>query len=299
MLKYQRILLSAIATLVIIVITFFITNHSIYASAPPTQPATTLANVITNASIKQTNTKKTNFERHFRKSGVNGSILIYDSNNNQFYQYNERRNATPFSPGSTFKILNALVALETGIIQDDVTVLTWDGIDRGFPQWNQDTNLRQAFKDSTIWFYQVLARKAGHQRMQDYINRIGYGNRQIGDKDAIDRFWLDGTLQITPQNQIEFLRRLYKEDLPFSQRTLNLVKDMMILEETPEYKLRGKTGWAGLVYTVNPQIGWIVGYLEQNKNVYFYATNIEIRKPDDARSRLQITRRCFQDIGLL
>lgn len=135
--------------------------------------------------------------RHFKELGLEGSIVIYDSNNDRTYEYNPQRNATAFYPASTFKIFNAMVALETGVIPDDVAVLTWDGIHRDFPEWNHDTNLRQAFKDSTVWFYQVLARKAGHERMQQFIDRVGYGNRQIGTAENIDRFWLQGPLQIT------------------------------------------------------------------------------------------------------
>jgi beta-lactamase class D len=177
-----------------------------------------------------------------------------------------------------------------------VAVLTWDGIKREIPAWNQDTNLRQGFKNSTVWFYQVLARKIGHERMQKFINQVSYGNRQIGTTEQIDKFWLEGPLQITPRQQIDFLQRLYRQDLPFSQRTFDLVQDIMIFERTPNYILRGKTGWAN---SVKPNIGWFVGYLEQNNNVYFFATNIYINDTDDAAARIEITRRSLKALGLL
>jgi beta-lactamase class D len=241
-------------------------------------------------------------DRLFQDLAIDGSILIYDKNSDRTYEHNPSRNTTAFFPASTFKILNALISLETGVIQDDVAVLTWDGIKRGvtglgdIPAWNRDTNLRQAFQNSTVWFYQVLARKNGPERMQQFIDRVGYGNRQIGTPEQIDRFWLDGPLQITSQQQIEFLRRLERNDLPFSERTLDLVKDIMIMERTPEYTLRGKTGWTD---SVTPGVGWFVGYLEQNDNVYFFATNLVMRSADDAAKRLEITRRSFTALGLL
>ena len=239
------------------------------------------------------------FSQHFANLGIKGSIIIYDLNDDISYQHNLERNNTAFLPASTFKIPNSLIALETGIIESDVDVLTWDGIQRDLEQWNQDLNLRLAFKYSGVWFYQVLARKIGYQQMQDFVNRIQYGNRQIGNKDDIDTFWLSGESRITPQEQINFLRRLYQNDLPFSQRNINIVKDIAIVEQTPDYTLRAKTGWAT---SSNPQVGWYVGYLEQNDNVYFFATNLEIveeRESQDLAARLEVTRLCLQDLNLL
>lgn len=237
-----------------------------------------------------------NFGRIFQEFGVNGSIIIYDSSKKKVYEHNSPRNSTAFLPASTFKVLNTLIALETGVIKGDVDVLTWDGIKRDFDVWNQDTNLRQAFKNSTVWFYQVLARKIGSERMQNFINKVGYGNQQIGKPENIDKFWLEGALQITPRQQIQFLQKVRSEKLPFSKRNLNLLKDIMIVEQTPNYTLRGKTGW---VTSTNPNIGWIVGYLEQNNQVYYFATNIDMSNSKLAPARIKITRRCLEKLGLL
>ncbi|MGB3755885.1 MAG: class D beta-lactamase [Rivularia sp. (in: cyanobacteria)] len=234
---------------------------------------------------------RVNFRRVFKEFGVNGSIIIYDASNNKFYEHNSPRNSQAFLPASTFKILNTLIALETGIIRDDVDILTWDGIKRDFDVWNQDTNLRQAFKNSTVWFYQVLARKIGSERMQKFINRVGYGNQIIGKPENIDQFWLEGDLRIAPKQQIEFLKKVQSGKLPFSERNLNLLKDIMIVEQTPNYTLRGKTGWVD-------KTGWFIGYLEQNNKVYYFATNIDMLDIKLASARIKITRRCLQMLGL-
>lgn len=261
----------------------FVKEHRVYSQTKP--------------EIEQS----VDFKRHFDTLGINGSIAIYDLAQNRFYQHNPSRNNTAFLPASTYKIPNSLIALETGVIRDDVAVLTWDGIERGFDgspikEWNRDLNIRLAFKYSAVWFYQVLARRIGHQRMQEFVSRIDYGNQSIGRQEDIDRFWLEGQLRITPQQQISFLRRLYQNELLFSQRTVDLVKDIMINEQTPDYVLRGKTGWAT---SVTPNIGWYVGYLEQNDNVYFFATNIDMVSENAAAARLGVTRLCLQDLGLL
>jgi beta-lactamase class D len=242
--------------------------------------------------------QRTDFGRHFKSLGVEGSIMIYALKGNRVFQHNPQRNATAFLPGSTFKILNSLIALETGVIADEIAVLTWDGIQRTIPAWNRDLNMREAIKLSAVWFYQVLARRVGHERMQKWVSQVGYGNHNVGSKTDIDKFWLEGELRITPQEQIQFLQRLYRNELPFSARSLSIVKDIIILEQTPDYTLRGKTGWVGFADNVTPKIGWYVGYLEKGKDVYFFATNIDIRTAKDPAARMELTRRCFKDLAV-
>jgi beta-lactamase class D len=244
--------------------------------------------------------QNSDFKRHFQSLNVEGSILISNLNGDLNYEYNPQRNSTAFLPASTFKILNSLISLETGVIADEIAILTWDGISRQIPEWNQDLNMREAFKRSAVWFYQVLARRVAYDRMQKLITQSGYGNKNIGSPNDIDRFWLEGELRITPQEQVQFLRRLYKNDLPFSKRSIAIVKDIMILEKTPEYTIRGKTGWVGLDNNQTPQIGWYVGYVEKGAEVYFFATNIDIRNDKkDLAARLELTRRCLRDLGML
>lgn len=236
--------------------------------------------------------QNSDFERHFQELNIEGSILIYDLNNNQTHQYNAARNATAFTPASTFKILSSLIALETSAIPNEISVLTWDGVERSVPAWNRDLNMREAFKISAVWFYQVLVRRVGYEQMQQWLTQIGYGNQAIGSEADVDKFWLGGELQITPQEQIQFLQRFYSNDLPFSQRTIAIVKDIMIVEQTPDYTIRAKTGLAS-------RVGWYVGYLERNENVYFFATNIDIHNEADWRNRIELTRRCLEDLSLL
>ncbi|MBW4422786.1 MAG: class D beta-lactamase [Myxacorys californica WJT36-NPBG1] len=263
------------------------------------QSAATIKNSAIESPTRVDVAQNIDFAQHFRELGVEGSILIYDLNNDRIFQHNPQRNTTAFLPASTFKILNSLIALETGVISNDIAVLTWDGIQRKLPEWNRDLNMREAIKLSAYWFYQVLARRVGYDQMQKWVTQVKYGNQKIGSQDDIDKFWLEGELRITPQEQIQFLRRFYNNELPFSKRSLSMVKDMMIMEQTPDYTIRGKTGWVGFVGDVTPQIGWLVGYLEKGKNVYFYATNIDIRNKKDPSARMELTRRCFKELAVL
>ncbi|PSB05043.1 class D beta-lactamase [Merismopedia glauca] len=239
------------------------------------------------------------FGRHFKQLGIQGSIIIYDRNRKRFHEHNLKRNVTRFSPASTFKIPNSLISLETKAISDEKEVINWDGVFREIDDWNQDLNIKEAFKFSAVWFYQVLARRVGYERMQQWLKKAKYGNQKIGSKEQIDRFWLDGTLQISPREQVLFMQRLYENKLPFSKRSLSIVKDIMVMEKKPNYTIRAKTGWFGFGTKTKPQIGWYVGYLEKGKNVYFFATNIDIRQEKDAAARKELTYRCLKEMGLL
>ncbi len=57
--------------------------------------------------------------------------------------------------------------------------------------------------------------------------------------------------------------------MPFSEQAIATVKDIMLVEQTPDYTIRAKSGLVA-------QIGWYVGYVEQNNNVYFFVTNIDL-----------------------
>ncbi|MBP0021893.1 MAG: class D beta-lactamase [Cyanobacteria bacterium SBLK] len=250
---------------------------------------------LSSPEYKQFNLKQNiNFIDGFQDLNIEGSILIYDSNNQQTYQHNPDRNITAFSPASTFKILNSLIALESGAIANEISVLTWDGVERSFPIWNRDLNLREAFKISAVWFYQVLARRTGYETMKKWVMQANYGNKVIGTQQDIDKFWLGGALRITPQEQIQFLQRLYENNVPFSERTIEIVKDIMIVERTPNYTIRAKTGW-----DLQGKIGWYVGYLERDENVYFFAVNVDLQDSIDLPKRQELMRRSFAKLGLL
>jgi beta-lactamase class D len=129
------------------------------------------------------------------------------------------------------------------------------------------------------------------------MDRFGYGNRNISG--GIDQFWLTGELRISAEEQVDFLRRFYFGKLEVSERTTRTVKELLVLEQTPQYRLSGKTGWAGFGDPSVPEIGWFVGYLEQGERVHFFAINIDIRKNEDAAARLSITKAILRDLALI
>jgi beta-lactamase class D len=95
----------------------------------------------------------------------------------------------------------------------------------------------------------------------------------------IDQFWLGSSLQISALEQIDFLKRLVTFQLPVSERSLRIVREILINEATMEYVLRAKTG----VVTGTPSIGWWVGWVENDANTWLFATNMEVNEPTPKR----------------
>lgn len=236
------------------------------------------------------------FEKYFNQFGVTGACVVYNSAEDTYVYYNPERCAQRCIPASTFKIPNSLIALETGVIADENTVIVWDSVMRSIPAWNADTDLRHAFANSTVWYYQELARRIGEKRMGEYLEKFQYGNMDITG--GIDRFWLMGGLRISPEEQVQFLRRLYSGVLPVSKRTVDIVKNIAIREQTAEYTLSGKTGWATIDST---DIGWFVGWVERGGNTWFYATNIECTQDNKqfSQARIAIAKSILQELQVL
>lgn len=230
-------------------------------------------------------------------TGFNGAMLIYDSRQNRYQAGHAERIDRQLVPASTFKIFNSLVALETGVVAGAETVIRWDGIVRERTELNRDLDFRTAFRISALPHYQELARRIGLDRMQQFIDTVGYGNRDLSG--GIDQFWLTGGLRISPREQVDFITRLYRGDLPFSQETMATVREMMVNERTDSQVLRAKTGWAILPEAAN--VGWWVGWVEHESKVFVFATVLEATSPDGTfgTARQVVTRRVLENIGVL
>jgi beta-lactamase class D len=226
----------------------------------------------------------------FKQNHATGTLVLYNLNADSFTIYNPSRADSASIPASTFKVFNSLVILDEGVLTDENQSLKWDGKKKFLKIWEQDHNLKSAIKYSVVWFYQECARRVGEKRMQFWIDSVGYGNQNISG--GIDRFWLDGGLRISPREQVTLLKRLYFNQLPFSQRSMDIVKKIMIRKQTKDFTLHAKTGWAD---SFTPHIGWYVGYLERDNNVLFFALNMDIRSNADGKKREKIV---FEVLGL-
>jgi beta-lactamase class D len=203
--------------------------------------------------------------------------VLYDFNNRYYIKYNEEQCAKKLSPCSTFKIPNSLIGLETGVITDENFTLKWDSTKYPIESWNRDHNLKSAISNSVVWYYREIARRIGESKMKEYLNKMSYGNEDISG--GIDKFWLMSSLKISANEQVEFLKKLYSNKLPFADRTIKIVKDIIILDKNGKYTFSGKTGSGGNPENNSSQ-GWFVGAVELGDNAYFFATNIETSGSD-------------------
>jgi len=130
--------------------------------------------------------------------------------------------------------------------------------------------------------------------MDWWLRAVGYGNADTGA--GVDVFWLEGGMRISALEQVAFLRRLKQGDLPFSARTMDTVREIMVTERGPGWTLRAKTGWTA---RVNPGVGWWVGWLEQGGQTWFFALNIDMDALEQAPARLEIVKAALRGQGLL
>lgn len=150
------------------------------------------------------------------------------------------------TPASTFKIPHALIALDTGVVTDADALVKWDGQARWNDSWNRDHSLRTAIYESVVWFFQQTARAIGRERMREHLQALDYGNAEV--EGAIDMFWLDdGSLEISPEEQLRFMARLYRDELPRGREHLPLVRELLV-RPVDSYQSRVPEG------TVLPQV---------------------------------------------
>jgi beta-lactamase class D len=177
------------------------------------------------------------------------------------------------SPCCSFNIALALMGFDTGIITDAETP-SWVRQEEDQecpwvePQEGPISPL-QWMRQSCVWYSQMLARELGSSLIQNYLERLGYGNLDMtGNPDQGDgssHAWLSSSLKIAPQEQVQFLNRLVSNELPITSTAVEGTKAILFIEELPwGWKLYGKTG-SGTHQTPEGSVkmGWFIGWVER------------------------------------
>lgn len=247
-------------------------------------------------------TTSTAFGPHYRAdwakviadSGVTGVFVLWEPDCSRLQTSDTVRLDSGFLPASTFKVFNSLVALQTGAVADEYTLIPWDSVVRR-PTWDTAMDMRTAIQVSCVPWYQEVARRAGKERMQYWLDTVHYGNSIMGD--SIDLFWLRGGLRITPHQQVHFMQGLNEERLPFDVKHQRVVKRILPGDSAATWRIRGKTGWA---IRVKDNYGWYVGWVEHAGRTAYFATNIDIVDDEaDIRKRHNLTYALLRREGWL
>ncbi len=241
-------------------------------------------------------------EHYFSDAGTRGTMVIRGLTSGRPVTINAERAERGFAPSSTFKIPNALIAFEEGLVSspDDVfkgphAQFLLDGKPLLPKACDGDITLRAAFRNSCIPVFQEIAGKVPQERYRRYLQAWRYGNMQIGGAER-DRFWLEGDLKISALQQADFLERLTRGELQGARDHLRHVQDLTTVERTHDYVLHAKTGY---VFTASPAVGWYVGWVERRDRTVVFALNLDLVRPELAAARATIARQILAELDVL
>lgn len=218
---------------------------------------------------------ETDWSKYF--DGFQGAAVVYDASAKRFYIYNRVLAETRRSPCSTFKIVSSLIALENGVIDPDHSTRKWSGEVFWNEKWNNDIDFSGAFHESCVWYFREVIDEVGQELMQEELDRLSYGNCDIsqwgGRTDtnrALNGFWLESSLMISPKEQTEVMERIFGELSIYSETSREELKKVMLVDTQKEADIPvyGKTGM-GKVEGITAD-AWFAGFAENaGENIYF------------------------------
>ncbi len=229
----------------------------------------------------------------FESKTATGTLVLATLDGTKVLVHDAARAAKRFCPASTFKIPNSLIAMDSKALEDETQLLKWDGTKQFSPDWERDQSLTTAFLYSCVWFFQEVAKKVGMPAYHEYLKKFQYGNQAPGTD--VTTFWLDDTLQISALEQIAFLQRLVKQELPVSQKAYGTLRTIMKVADVKGCDLWAKTGWA---LRVKHPVGWYVGYVQSGPSTWLFALNMDMEKMEQAPLRKEIVLQALRAVGI-
>lgn len=204
-------------------------------------------------------------------NGVEGSAVFLNRDTGIYSMYNKELSEMQSSPCSSFKIISALMGIESGVVTSENSKLGYDGTIYSRDEWNGDLTLKEAFQTSCVWYFKKLIDGVGQDKVQEYLKQLNYGNCDssewegsgINSKAELNGFWLESSLIISPREQVEVLAEIFGGKKEFSLKNIELVKEIMFIQENEKAAVYGKTG------SGNSDNGWFVGILDNREEYYF------------------------------
>lgn len=223
-----------------------------------------------------------------------GSFVLYSQKDNTWQIYDMEQATLRTAPNSTYKIYDALFGLEEGVITPYHSSIAWNGTEYPFDAWNTDHDLYSAMESSVNWYFEEIDHRLGDSAIRNHIKEIEYGNETINAD--LSSYWMQGTLKISPVEQVALLTDFYNNRFHFVPENINAVKESICLFSSENRSFYGKTG-TGRVdgQDVN---GWFIGFVENEENTYFFATNIQNDANATGSNAAEITKSILSELNI-
>ena len=178
------------------------------------------------------------------------------------------------TPASTFNIAVSLMGFDAGILQDAHTpalpfkagYIDWQ------PSWRATTDPTSWIRNSTVWYAQQVTSRLGERRVQDYVGRFDYGNQDLTG--GVDRAWISSSLQVSPREQVAFLRKVANRELPVSAHAFDMTAQLLRLPMLDNgWQVYGKTGTASGngAGDTGHALGWFAGWATKDGHTVVFA----------------------------
>jgi len=186
---------------------------------------------------------------------MQGSFALLENGTEQFTIHNlSKYKDSADAPLNTFFIIPVLIGLDKGIINHHDTLL----------------NLNDSAQ-----FYKAVIAKIGRLQILKVLDSLHYG-KGIASADST-RFWEDGSLVITPDEQLGLIKRIYFKELFFQKKSQEKLNKMILMEDNSNYRLSYITG---VDTTANKNAAWVLGFVEENQHPYFFVLNTNAKKSE-------------------
>lgn len=187
---------------------------------------------------------------------VEGVVGIFNNLGGNFKLSNRKWfRDSAVAPGSSFAILQTLIGVETGRVKDGTAVL-------------DSVSLLTAFQQQNSVFFQTLSQRIGKDTMQHWLDTLGYARRYDTPKiKNLEPSWA-ASLRITADEQLGVTKKLYFDQLPFQRRTHEILRNMMVVDDSTGNQLAYKVSHA--VEANGQRICWIQGWKEKNQHPDFF-----------------------------
>ena len=181
-------------------------------------------------------------------------------------------------PGCDFSIFLSIIGFDSGVLKDENNPeWSYNGEEAFLNAWKKRHTPRTWIVDSCVWYSGNIVEKVGFEKIKEYVTKFQYGNQDVTGINKSD--W-PGDLQVSPEEQVEFLQKLVNKKLPVSDHAYQMTEKVLFIQDfIGGWKLYGKTGVGEGVG--EERTGWFIGWIAKDKRRIPFVSSIVLRKKQD------------------